>query len=68
MSSSWPLLQVIKSARHGIALQPDQLDGDTIFKTSFPRMARSESPTGRGMYVRAGRITRVQCALPELDS
>lgn len=59
---SWPLLQAIKAPRHGIVLQPDQADGDTIFRTPFPRVARAEFPTGRGLYVRAGKAYRVQVA------
>jgi S-DNA-T family DNA segregation ATPase FtsK/SpoIIIE len=67
MASSWPLLQAVKASRHGIALQPDQIDGEAVFKTPFPRLSRPEFPPGRGLYVRGGRILRVQCALPEVD-
>ena len=66
MMSSWPLFQPFKAARHGIALQPDQLDGESLFKTPFPRVPRAEFPPGRGLYVRNGKVLRVQCALPEL--
>ena len=65
--ASWPLQLAVKAPRHGIALQPDQMDGDNVFKTSFPRVARAEFPPGRGLYVRAGRVTRFQAALPEVD-
>jgi len=65
IQGSWPLLQAVKAARHGIVLQPDQMDGDTVFHTSFPRMSRKDFPPGRGMYVRAGHATKVQIALPE---
>jgi S-DNA-T family DNA segregation ATPase FtsK/SpoIIIE len=61
---SWPLQMAVKGARHGIALQPDQIDGDTVFKTPFPRAARAEFPAGRGFYVRGGLAHRVQVALP----
>jgi S-DNA-T family DNA segregation ATPase FtsK/SpoIIIE len=64
VAGSWPLLQVVKGARHGLVLQPDQTDGDALFRTSFPRMSRSDFPVGRGMYVRGGRATRVQVAMP----
>jgi S-DNA-T family DNA segregation ATPase FtsK/SpoIIIE len=60
-----PLLQALRAGRHGIVLQPDQSDGDLLFKTSFPRIKRSDFPVGRGMYVRQGRVQRVQVALPE---
>lgn len=62
IQGSWPLLQAVKSARHGIALQPDQMDGDTVFNTTFTRLNRADFPPGRGMYVRAGRATKVQVA------
>lgn len=61
-SSSWPLLQELKSGRRGFALQPDQQEGDLLFRTSFPRAKRSEFPAGRGYFVQAGKIRRVQIA------
>ena len=59
---SMPLLTEARSTRHGIALQPDVTDGDSVFSTSFPTLSRSEFPEGRGMYVRAGKVHRVQVA------
>ncbi len=65
--TTWSVLyQPVKAARHGIALQPDQLDGDAVFKTTFPRLARRDFPAGRGMYVAGGHPQRVQVALPEI--
>ena len=61
-SSSWPLLQELKSGRRGLALQPDQQEGDLLFRTSFPRAKRSEFPAGRGYLVQAGKVRRVQVA------
>jgi S-DNA-T family DNA segregation ATPase FtsK/SpoIIIE len=63
IGSSWPLLQAIKASRYGIAMQPEQVDGDGLFKTSFPRITRSEFPQGRGVFVRSGRVARVQVPL-----
>lgn len=63
VSGSWPLLQSIKAPRYGLVLQPDQPDGDMLFKTSFPRVRRSEFPVGRGLLVHRGRTTRIQVAL-----
>lgn len=65
LGSSWALLQAVKASRTGIALQPDQLEGDSIFRTPFPRTIRSEFPPGRGLLVRPGSVRRVQVALPE---
>lgn len=62
LRQSMPLLTEARSTRHGIALQPDVTDGDSVFSTSFPALSRSEFPEGRGMYVRAGKLHRVQVA------
>ncbi|MGV8851676.1 MAG: FtsK/SpoIIIE domain-containing protein [Rhodoglobus sp.] len=64
-SQSWPLLMEFKSARRGFALQPETHEGDLLFKTTFPRAKRSEFPEGRGNFVQAGKVRRVQLALPE---
>ncbi len=64
LSGSWPLIASVKSARHGVVLQPDSIDGDALFNTSFGRVSRADFPEGRGVYVRAGRAERVQIALP----
>ena len=65
LAGSWPLLQAVKAGRYGISLQPEQIDGDSLYKTSFGRLNRAEFPQGRGLYVRSGRVLRVQVALPE---
>jgi S-DNA-T family DNA segregation ATPase FtsK/SpoIIIE len=61
-SSSWPLLMEIRSGRRGFALQPDQQEGDLLFRTTFPRSRRSEFPPGRGLLVEAGKVRKVQIA------
>ena len=63
--SSWPLVAEVRGGRRGLVLQPDHLDGDGLFRTAFPRMSRAEFPPGRGMYVEAGRLRRVQVPLPD---
>ncbi len=62
MSGSWPLLQAVRFSRRGLALQPDQTDGDMVFKTTFPRVRRSDFVQGRGMLVGEGRARRAQVA------
>lgn len=62
---SWPLLMEIKSGRRGFALQPDQLEGELLYKTAFPRSKRSEFPAGRGWLVDAGKVRKVQIAHPD---
>jgi len=59
-SSSWPLMAEIKSARRGILLQPEQMEGDLVLRTTFPRLARKDFPPGRGMSAARGALTRVQ--------
>jgi S-DNA-T family DNA segregation ATPase FtsK/SpoIIIE len=63
LQGSWPLLSMLKASRTGIALTPDQSDGDMIFRTAFPRVARADWPVGRGLFVRQGRVARVQVAM-----
>jgi S-DNA-T family DNA segregation ATPase FtsK/SpoIIIE len=63
LGSSWPLLQAVRASRYGIALQPEQMDGDLLFKVNFPRATRADFPQGRGLYVRSGRVARVQLPL-----
>ncbi len=65
LSSSWPLIQAVRAARRGLALQPDQLEGDSIFRTAFPRIARAEFPPGRGLLVEGGKTRKVQIAVPD---
>ena len=65
LAGSWPLLQAVKASRYGIALQPEQIDGDSLYRTSFGRLNKAEFPPGRGLYVASGKTYRVQVALPE---
>ncbi|WP_324651202.1 FtsK/SpoIIIE domain-containing protein [Georgenia sp. H159] len=58
--ASWPLVSEIRNGRRGLALQPDQIEGDTLFRTSFPRVQRKEFPVGRGMLVDKAKVRRVQ--------
>ncbi len=62
MSGSWPLQQAVRFSRRGLALQPDQADGDLVFRTPFPRIRRADFPQGRGLLVSEGRVQRVQVA------
>lgn len=65
--SSYALLKALRVARHGLALVPDQFDGDSVFKTPFPRTKRPDFPPGRALYVREGRVAKVQIAETEAD-
>jgi len=63
--STWPLVTEVRSGRRGIALQPDQMEGDLLFRTQFPRVARTEFPPGRGLMVQSGRVRRIQLPIPD---
>lgn len=65
LSGHWPLLQTLTSYRSGIVLQPDQMDGDALFKVPFGRIRRTDFPRGRGVLVDGLRICPVQMAVPE---
>lgn len=58
------LVKIAKSARRGVVLQPDQGDGDAMFRTEFPYLRRREFPPGRGFVAERGRVARVQWARP----
>ena len=65
LTASWPLVQAVRSARRGFALQPDQAEGDGIFRTEFPadqpgRVPARPRPSGEG-----GKARKVQIALPD---
>ncbi len=61
--SPWPLIMEVRNARTGLLLQPDQMDGDNLLRTSLPRVRRADFPPGRGFYVRSGKTTKVQIPL-----
>ena len=63
-ASPWPVLSEFKSARRGLVLQPEALDGDSVLRTTFPRVRRSEFPPGRALVVLDGTVRRVQLPQP----
>ena len=52
VGSSWPLLQAAKAGRYGIAMQPEQLDGDSLLPV-HPAMERTGNEDARGYRWRA---------------
>lgn len=58
----WELLTELKRAGWGIALQPDEGDSGTPFRSEFGRVRREHFPPGRGFLVHRGRATPVQVA------
>jgi S-DNA-T family DNA segregation ATPase FtsK/SpoIIIE len=64
-NSSWPLLAEVKSARTGLLLQPETMEGEMVLRTAFPRASRADFPVGRGYFVARGKVVRVQ--LPIAD-
>jgi DNA segregation ATPase FtsK/SpoIIIE, S-DNA-T family len=65
LGGAWPLLAAVKSARAGLALQPEQGDGVLVYKTDFPRGRRADYPQGRGLLVEGGKARLLQVAIPE---
>jgi S-DNA-T family DNA segregation ATPase FtsK/SpoIIIE len=68
LSSSYGLLGFVKSSRSGLAIQPDQGDGASMYRTNFPRVNPAEFPPGRALSVRLGRVEVVQIATSGDDS
>jgi S-DNA-T family DNA segregation ATPase FtsK/SpoIIIE len=60
MGAGWGLAASINGARRGLILQPETFDGDSVFKTDFPRVSRGDLPPGRGFYVQGGKVVAVQ--------
>jgi S-DNA-T family DNA segregation ATPase FtsK/SpoIIIE len=65
LGGAWPLLAAVKSARTGLALQPEQGDGALVYKTDFPRSRRADYPQGRGLLIEGGKVRLLQVAIPE---
>ncbi|MDR0488374.1 MAG: FHA domain-containing protein [Propionibacteriaceae bacterium] len=63
--SAWALISEIRNGRRGVVLQPDQVDGETLFRVNFPRVQRADFPLGRGIFVDSGKHRTVQLPLPE---
>ncbi|WP_430647850.1 FtsK/SpoIIIE domain-containing protein [Agromyces sp. GXS1127] len=63
LSSGFGFVGDFKAGRRGVALKPDAYDGDSVFKTPFPKVKRSDFPEGRGIFVQNGRVTTVQMPL-----
>jgi len=65
-AGNYGLLAAVKSDRCGIVLQPDEINGDHVLGTEFPRVKRADFPQGRGIYAKSGRVMRVQMPLPDI--
>ena len=55
----------VRQARCGLVLQPDVNDGDNLFRTPLPGVRRVDFPPGRGVWVRSGKVSRVQVPMVE---
>ncbi|MGV8882474.1 MAG: FtsK/SpoIIIE domain-containing protein [Rhodoglobus sp.] len=65
LSSGFGFIGDFKAGRKGIALKPDVYDGDSVFKTPFPKVKRSDFPEGRGIFVQSGRTVTLQMPLAD---
>jgi S-DNA-T family DNA segregation ATPase FtsK/SpoIIIE len=64
-SSSFGLPALLKTSRSGLALQPDGVEGQTVFRSSFPAFNQADQPQGRGFLVQRGRPEMLQVALSD---
>jgi DNA segregation ATPase FtsK/SpoIIIE, S-DNA-T family len=64
-SSSFGLPGLLKTSRSGLALQPDGVEGQSIFRTGFPAFNRADQPEGRGFLVQRGRPEMLQVGLAD---
>lgn len=64
-NSPWPLVMEVRNGRTGLLLQPDQPEGDTLLRTSLPRVRRADLPPGRGFWIRGGKAHKVQLPLAD---
>lgn len=66
MTTSSPLLTLIRNERTGLLLAPDQMDGN-VLRSQLPKMRKGDFPVGRGvLIVRGGAPTVVQVAFSDL--
>lgn len=63
-SSSFGLPGLVKISRSGLVLQPEGIEGQTIFRSSLPAFNHADLPEGRGFLVERGRPQLLQVALP----
>ena len=64
-SSSFGLAGLVKTSRSGLALQPEGIEGQTVFRSGFPAFDRTDLPEGRGFLMDRGRPQLLQVALPD---
>jgi len=63
-SSSFGLPGLLKTSRSGLALQPEGIEGQTVFRSGFPAFTRADIPQGRGFLVERGHPEMLQVAMP----
>ncbi|WP_307866447.1 FtsK/SpoIIIE domain-containing protein [Leucobacter chromiisoli] len=61
----WELLAALRQPGWGLALQPDEGEGQTPFREPFGRVRRADFPPGRGFAIENGRVVPVQVARPD---
>jgi S-DNA-T family DNA segregation ATPase FtsK/SpoIIIE len=64
IGSAFGSAKIFKGYRNGLALLPEQMDGDVAFSTPFPRVVRTDFRAGCGYLVRQGRVRKVLMASP----
>ena len=64
LSSGFGFIGDFKAGRQGIALKPDAFDGDSVFKTPFPKVKRTDSPEGAASSCRTAASRPCSCPAP----
>jgi DNA segregation ATPase FtsK/SpoIIIE, S-DNA-T family len=64
LTSPMGLVGQVKSGRAGLALAPDPGDGQTLYRTAFPKLGATDLLPGRGLLVGLGKAHLVQVAMP----
>ncbi|WP_246054554.1 FtsK/SpoIIIE domain-containing protein [Klugiella xanthotipulae] len=65
-AGAWQVYAELRAARTGIVLQPDDADGPGPLRATLPRSRRRDYSPGSGFLVDAGRVTRIQVAVPSV--
>jgi len=61
--SNFGLAGLVKTSRSGLALQPDGIEGQMVFRSGFPAVNGTDLPPGRGFLVQRGRPELLQVAV-----
>jgi S-DNA-T family DNA segregation ATPase FtsK/SpoIIIE len=67
-NSGYGLPGLLRAARSGLILHPDEGDASLIFRAAFPGFNATGAPEGRGFIAQRGQQDLVQVALPSVPT